>query len=85
MPAELLKSPPDDGHLWIPPDALPGVTILYTRGRNTGESDGTFSYLRRQKRQVATAVRRPLYCASPRLSIASNHPVLPISISKLLN
>lgn len=54
MPAELLKSPPDDGHLWIPPDALPGVTILYTRGRNTRESDGTFSYLRRQKRQVAT-------------------------------
>ena len=54
MPAQLLETPPDDEHLWIPPDALPGVTILYTPGRNTRESDGSFTYLRRQRRQIAT-------------------------------
>jgi hypothetical protein len=42
--APLLREPPDDGHLWIPPDALPGVTISYTLGRN---NDG---YLLRAKR-----------------------------------
>jgi hypothetical protein len=54
MPVELMKSPPDDDHLWIPPDALPGVTILYTPGRNTRDADGKFSYLHRQRRQIAT-------------------------------
>jgi hypothetical protein len=54
MAIELLEDPPDDGHLWIPKDALPGVKILYTPGRNTKDADGRFSYLRRQKRQIIT-------------------------------
>ena len=54
MAAQLLTTPPDDEHLWIPPDALPGVTILYTPGRNSREHDGSFTYLRRQRRKIAT-------------------------------
>jgi hypothetical protein len=54
MSAQLLTQPPDDEHLWIPPDALPGVTILYTPGRNDIDHDGRFGYLRRQRRQIVT-------------------------------
>ena len=50
MPAELMTSPPDLDHLWIPPDALPGVTILYTPGRNSRNGQGQFDYAERQKR-----------------------------------
>jgi hypothetical protein len=54
MPAVLLREPPDDEHLWIPPDAIDGVTILYTPGRNSRDPDGRFSYLRRARRKIVT-------------------------------
>ncbi len=48
MAAPLLTTPPNDGHLWIPPDALPGVKIRYTLGRNDG------NYLNRKLRAIIT-------------------------------
>jgi hypothetical protein len=54
MPAELLTTPPDDEHLWIPPDALPGIPIFYTPGRNSRDGNGRFTYLRRQRRSIIT-------------------------------
>ena len=54
MAAQLLTSPPDDEHLWIPPDALPGIQILYTPGRNSRDANGQFTYLRRVRRKIIT-------------------------------
>jgi len=50
MGALILNSPPDNFNWWIPPNAIPGVEILYTPGRNTKLSDGRWSYHIRKHR-----------------------------------
>lgn len=50
MAALILDSPPDNENWWIPPDALPGIEILYTPGRNTKDSNGRWSYHSRKRR-----------------------------------
>ena len=52
MPAVLLDSPPHDGGMWIPPDALgPDVKIVYTLGRNDGSG---YPYGRRIRDVITT-------------------------------
>lgn len=50
MGALILNAPPDNFNWWIPPNAIPGVEILYTPGRNSKLNDGRWSYHVRKHR-----------------------------------